>query len=197
MSKLPKRLFACLQYLIILLLAIGSFLVVSILSGERPVQALPEYTTRIGEPCAACHVNPGGGGPRTLRGLLWAARGRPDAVPHLPGVLLAPGVMDGAELYDLACAGCHGLDGEGLFAMGLVERGISKTALHSFIVDGIPLLGMPGFEGQFDEDQLDSLVNYLAGLGSGEIEPRPAGFILPPAYMGCDPLLVDSCEGGR
>jgi mono/diheme cytochrome c family protein len=193
MIKLPRRLLACFQFLFILLLAFGSFLAASIVTGERPVQALPEYTTRSGEPCAACHVNPGGGGPRTLRGLLWSAQGRPDDVPHMPGVLMAPGVIDGSELYDIACAGCHGFDGEGLFAMSLVERGISKPALNTFITYGIPLLGMPGFEGQFSDDQLDALIDYLAGLGSGDIEPRPQSFPLPPALLTCDPLLEETC----
>lgn len=193
MIKPVKRLLACIQILFILLLAFGAFIAASVITGERPAQALPEYTTRSGEPCAACHVNPGGGGPRTLRGLLWSARGRPDDVPHLPGVLLAPGVSDGSELYDVACAGCHGFDGEGLFAMSLVERGISKRALETFVIDGIPMLGMPGFEGQFQEDQLHALVDFLASLGSGEISPRSQGIPLPPASITCDPLLVDTC----
>jgi hypothetical protein len=47
--------------------------------------ALPEYATRTGQQCSTCHVNPAGGGPRTLRGLLWLAQGRPDQVPPLPG----------------------------------------------------------------------------------------------------------------
>ena len=68
----------------------------------------PEYATLTGEGCATCHVSPGGGGPRTLRGLLWAVRGKPAKVPTLPGVLIAPNVTDGAELYDIACAACHG-----------------------------------------------------------------------------------------
>jgi mono/diheme cytochrome c family protein len=111
----------------------------------------------------------------------------------MPGVLMAPGVIDGSELYDIACAGCHGFDGEGLFAMSLVERGISKPALNTFINYGIPLLGMPGFEGQFSDDQLDALIDYLAGLGSGDIEPRPQSFPLPPALLTCDPLLEETC----
>ena len=78
------------------------------LENEQAAHALPEFTERTSEPCAACHVNPGGGGPRTLRGLLWAARGRPDDIPPLPGKLISPDITDGLELYDIACAGCHG-----------------------------------------------------------------------------------------
>lgn len=184
------------QYFFIAVLALAVFLAVSIWTGEQPAQALPEYTTRTGEPCATCHVNPGGGGPRTLRGLLWAARGRPDAVPQLPGLLVAPGVMDGAELYEIACAGCHGYKAEGLFAMGLAGTNISEPAIRSFILQGIPLIGMPAFEGQFDDDQLDVLAGYLAQLASGDIEPPQEAFLLPEAYLLCDPGLNTAC-GGR
>lgn len=62
---------------VIIILGIGS------LSDSNPVHALPEYSTHTGQACGTCHVNPGGGGPRTLRGLLWAAQGRPDVVPML------------------------------------------------------------------------------------------------------------------
>ncbi|MBI4631470.1 MAG: cytochrome c [Chloroflexi bacterium] len=94
-----------------------------------------------------CHVSPGGGGPRTLRGLLWGARGKPDKVPTLPGVLIAPYVNDGAELYDIACAACHGKKAEGLFAIGLVGIDISKVSVRSFIERGITRSGMPSFQG--------------------------------------------------
>ena len=98
-----------LQLLAIAGIAVFIFLAIAALS--NPAHALPEYAKRTGESCATCHVNPGGGGPRTLRGLLWAAKGRPDQVPSLPNVLLAPGVTDGAELYEIACASCRGLYG--------------------------------------------------------------------------------------
>ncbi len=58
------------QYLAIAALALG----VTLWVAAQPVHALPEYAARTGESCATCHVSPGGGGPRTLRGLLWAAR---------------------------------------------------------------------------------------------------------------------------
>ena len=78
------------HYLQLLAIAgIAVFIFLAIASWSNPVHALPEYAKRTGESCATCHVNPGGGGPRTLRGALWAARGKPDQVPSLPGVLLA------------------------------------------------------------------------------------------------------------
>jgi len=153
--------------------------------GVSSVQALPEYAARTGEACAACHVSAGGGGPRTLRGLLWAARGRPDKVPALPNMLIAPRVTDAAELYDIACAGCHGLKGEGLFAIELIGTGIGPGATRTFILDGIPTFGMPGFEGQFTETQLKTLVAYVVGLGNGDIAPPLDKYPLQPGRLKC------------
>jgi mono/diheme cytochrome c family protein len=193
MKDISRTFILLLQCAAVLLLAVVVFVGISILVGAQPVHALPEYTTRTGESCAACHVSPGGGGPRTLRGLLWAARGRPDQVPQLPGVLLAPGVEDGAELYEIACAGCHGVKSEGLFAMGFTGSGISGPAIRSFIVQGIPLLGMPAFEGQFEEHQLNALVEYLAGLAAGRIEPPPDSYPLSPAQFPCQHEAPEIC----
>ena len=43
--------------------------------------ALPEYASQTGEPCASCHISPSGGGPRGPRGQAWVASGKPGAVP--------------------------------------------------------------------------------------------------------------------
>jgi hypothetical protein len=62
---------------------------------------LPEYAARTGQACAVCHVNPAGGGPRTVRGLLWVAQGKPDQVPPLPGSAAeepAATMSDGVEM---------------------------------------------------------------------------------------------------
>ncbi|MEK9164477.1 MAG: cytochrome c [Chloroflexota bacterium] len=183
------------QYFIIALLASITLWLASAWGDPRIAYALPEYATRTGESCATCHVNPGGGGPRTLRGLLWSARGKPDAVPQLPGVLIAPGVSEGAELYDIACAGCHGRKGEGLFAINLAGIGVSERSIRSFVTRGIPRSGMPTFAGQFTESQLDALVTFVAGLASGEIAPPPDSYALPPAQFKCRPGSA-AC-GGR
>ena len=111
------------QFIVILILALGTMFVVGLLVKERPVHALPEYATRTGEPCGACHVNPGGGGPRTMSGLLWSANGNPDEMPAI-NIPIAPDVSDGQELYDIACASCHGLAGEGLFGPAVVGSGL-------------------------------------------------------------------------
>lgn len=47
------------------------------------VEALPEYSTQTGEPCATCHVSPSGGGPRGPRGQAWVASSKPGEVPDL------------------------------------------------------------------------------------------------------------------
>jgi len=182
---------------LILLLAVGSGVLFFELSGgTHPAYALPEYANRTGEPCGTCHVNPGGGGPRTLRGLLWAARGKPDQVPEIPGLMAAPAeITDGAELYDTACAGCHGLQGEGLFAINLAQVGVSKTAIRSFILRGITTSGMPSFENKFTDTQLEALVSFVAGLSTGEITLQDK-YPLPPAEFKCIPVAeADRCGG--
>ncbi|HWQ83474.1 MAG TPA: hypothetical protein VN363_02845 [Anaerolineales bacterium] len=58
----------------------------------RPAQALPEYSSQTGEPCATCHASPSGGGVRTPRGQAWVAQSKPGEVPDLVAALDALGV---------------------------------------------------------------------------------------------------------
>jgi len=174
-----------LQWLGLGTIAVFVFLVTGILTGEQPVHALPEYASRTGESCGVCHVNPGGGGPRTLRGVLWSAQGRPDAVPVFENMLIAPGVNNGLELYDIACAGCHGAAGEGLFGTALVGIGLTESKIRSTIERGRERSGMQPFAGQFTDEQLEALVAYVYGLGSGKIEPPPVSNPLESATTGC------------
>ena len=151
----------------------GVFLLVLIgtLFGKHPAYALPEYAQRTNESCSTCHVNPGGGGPRTMRGLIWAAKGQPDLVPELPGVLLAPGVNDGAELYQIACASCHGIYGEGKVGLRLESGGVQENKIRSTILYGRNISGMPSFDGQFTNEQFEALVTYTVALENGLAEP--------------------------
>lgn len=174
-----------LHYAVLIGLASAVVIALAVYTGSQPVYALPEYAARTGEPCAACHVSAGGGGPRTLRGMLWAARGKPDKLPSLPGMLIAPRITDGQELYQIACSGCHGQKGEGMFAMGLVNTNISQPAVGDIILNGIPKMGMPSFENQFTHDQFESLVTYITGLASGKIAPPPDSYPLAPALLRC------------
>jgi mono/diheme cytochrome c family protein len=196
MNRYFSSLIRIIQILIIVMLATVVYYGITLQTSATPVHALPEYATRTSEPCATCHVNPGGGGPRTLRGSLWAARGRPDEVPIIPGLLLAPGVTSGAELYDIACAGCHGFQGEGLFGMGLVNTGVPKVAIRTFVQQGIVPLGMPAFKGQFTDEQLETLVDFVAGVANSEIE-MDLHYPLPPAALKCVPVAKNIVCGGN
>ncbi|MFQ5410156.1 MAG: c-type cytochrome [Anaerolineales bacterium] len=177
-------------------LAVAVLVVTGLLMGEQTAHALPEFAERTGEPCATCHVNPGGGGPRTLRGMLWSAQGRPDAVPQIENLLIAPGVTEGSELYDQACAGCHGFAGEGLFGRALTDAGLSETKIESTVLRGRERSGMPSFAGQFTDDQLQALVEFVAGISFGRIEPLPDSLPLPAADFVCDPTSnAPRCSG--
>jgi len=185
------------HYLQLLAIAgIALFIFLAISSSSNSVKALPEYSHRTNQSCAVCHVNPGGGGPRTLRGALWAAQGRADEVPALPGVLLAPGVTDGAELYEIACSTCHGMYGEGLFGRVIANTGVKPEKIKSNILRGRLNSGMPSFEGMFTNDQLQMLVDYTSALATGKAEIPPAKYELEPPAFECSPLsLTETCGG--
>ncbi|MEI6289161.1 MAG: cytochrome c [Chloroflexota bacterium] len=190
------------RQLLSLQLVIGILVVVGIFSfimfwGAIPGHALPEYANRTGEPCATCHVSPGGGGPRTLRGLLWASKGKPDKVPDLAGVMAAPGVTDGGELYDIACAACHGHHGEGLFGVELVNTGISADKIRAQILSGKIRSGMPSFDGKFTPDQLTSLTQFVADMASGAATPVPDSYPLEPGRLVCVPSPDNLNCGGN
>jgi hypothetical protein len=79
-----KRLLLFSSLLIVILLTLALI--------NRPTQALPEYSTQTGEPCASCHISPSGGGLRTPRGQAWVGAGRPGFVPDLTESLEMLGV---------------------------------------------------------------------------------------------------------
>jgi len=185
------------HYLQLLAIAgIAVFIFLAIASWSRPVHALPEYAKRTSESCATCHVNPGGGGPRTLRGALWAARGKPDQVPNLPGVLLAPGVTDGAELFEIACSTCHGLNGEGLFGKEIANSGLKDNKIRANILSGRLQSGMPSFEGMFTAAQLQALVDYAVSLANGTAEIPPLEYPLESPAFNCSAQSPSSASTG-
>ncbi len=69
--------------LLLLLTALFVTIVLVLAITGQATQALPEYSTQTGEPCASCHVSPSGGGLRTPRGQAWVGAGKPGAVPDL------------------------------------------------------------------------------------------------------------------
>ncbi|MBI5353136.1 MAG: cytochrome c [Chloroflexi bacterium] len=177
--------------------SIALFIFLAISSSTDSVKALPEYSHRTNEACAVCHVNPGGGGPRTLRGALWAARGKADEVPVLPGVLIAPGLDDGAELYEIACATCHGMYGEGLFGREIANTGLSDNKIRSNILRGRLNSGMPSFEGMFTEAQLKALVDYTVSLANGTAEIPPLTYPLGSPEFKCAAQSASVFCGGN
>lgn len=191
MKQSPARLSKVLLSVVVIVCAFLFFW------GLTPGHALPEYAMRTGEPCATCHVSPGGGGPRTLRGLLWAARGKPDKVPDLPNLLIAPGISNGDELYESGCSACHGKNGEGLFGVALINSGLPEGKIRTQILNGSARSGMPSFEGKFTSDQLDALVAYVAGIASGTIPPAPDSYPLEPGHLTCMPAAPNSTCGGN
>lgn len=166
------------------------FLMLSILAvavivfgAAAPAQALPEYTERTGEPCSTCHINPAGGGPRTLRGLLWVSKGMPDQVPEVP-LVVKPGTPEevGKQLYKQLCGGCHGAAGEGVWAVGLTVEPLRASRVRDRISAGVGM--MPAFGKRLSAEQLDAVVAYVMYLNAGKESPeRPT--LLPPVKWGC------------
>jgi mono/diheme cytochrome c family protein len=194
MKAIPIKL---IQWAVLAIIVVVTILAVGIITGESKAHSFPEYATRTNEDCSACHVNPGGGGPRTLTGLLWTAKGRPDAVPRLENLLIAPGVDDGVELYDIACEACHGASGEGLFGLALTSSGFPDDKIRSAILRGRERSGMPSFAEQFTDQQLDNLVEYVTGISSGEIEPAPLSYPLDQGQLSCTSQLFSEPCGGN
>jgi mono/diheme cytochrome c family protein len=170
-----------------------------------PAHALPEYGTRTGQQCSTCHVNPAGGGPRTLRGLLWLAQDRPDQVPALPGSEEEEGeaALDGATLYEkLECSRCHGPTGEGDVGPALNQADLPTPELIDIIRNGTGI--MKGYRPDvMSDEEMDAVIPYVQAIGRGEIQASIIlqKRLLPPAQLRCgtDPstLLVRTDCGGN
>lgn len=157
--------------------------------------ALPEYATRTGQQCATCHVNPAGGGPRTLRGLLWLAQDRPDQVPPLPGSEVEEGeaALDGAALFEnFECSRCHGPTGEGDIGPALNQAELPTAELAAIIRNGTGI--MKGYRPDvMSDEEIDTLIPYLQAIGRGEIQASVIlqKRLLPPAQLTCGAGLSD------
>ena len=77
---------------LVLFFALFVTMVLTLVLTSQPTQALPEYSTQTGEPCATCHISPSGGGLRTPRGQAWVGTGKPGTVPDLTESLEILGV---------------------------------------------------------------------------------------------------------
>jgi mono/diheme cytochrome c family protein len=173
----------------------------ALIFGQRPTHALPDYAARTGEPCATCHINPAGGGPRNQRGLLWVAAGKPDKVPELPGKKkAAPGAVSGADIYkNEGCSGCHGASGEGLIGPPLNQNVIAAETITSAVRAGKG--AMPAFPpDKLSDEDLKVLIDYVQSLPSGgaegaaptQVGPQP----LPAAKFICSDNKQPAAEIG-
>jgi mono/diheme cytochrome c family protein len=131
-----------------------------------------------------------------MRGLLWIADGRPDQVRAFEGILLLPDVNDPQVLYDRACAACHGSKGEGGAAAVLLNFDFSESLIRRKILQGAPNFGMPNFQGQFTEEQLAALAQYVSDLTSGRLVP-PDSYPLSPGKLGCSARDIQPGCGGN
>jgi len=169
-------------------IGLGVLVGVLVFAAREPVHALPEYAVRTGQPCATCHVNPAGGGPRTLRGLLWVAQGKPDLVPPLPGGEEKPAAaLDGQALFEkFACSGCHGPSGEGGVGPALNQTGLSADEFIQVTRNGQG--AMMSFKPDVMSDaELEAIIQYVQALGRGEVQTGPVleKRALPPAQLTC------------
>jgi ubiquinol-cytochrome c reductase cytochrome c subunit len=119
--------------------------------------------------------------PLTLAAGLAAGRGTEPVAAPKPG---APQVVDtdalGATLYEQSCASCHAPDGAGTeYGPSLLEVGAAAVDFQ-LSTGRMPFAGQPGQQAKrkpvaFSQEQIDSLVEYVVGLGGTE----PAGPPIP------------------
>ncbi len=180
-------------------IALGALVGLVVFAARPPAQALPEYATRTGQPCATCHVNPAGGGPRTLRGSLWVAQGKPDEVPPLPGGEEQPATgLDGRALFDkFACAGCHGANGEGGVGPAINRGELPADEIAQVVRKGRGAM-MAYSSDVMSDEELEAIIGYMQALGQGEGE---AGLVLerrqlPPAGLGCRAAWLTPVQRG-
>jgi mono/diheme cytochrome c family protein len=156
-------------------IGLGVFAGMLVFAAWPSAHALPEYAARTGQPCATCHANPAGGGPRTMRGLLWVAEGKPDEVPQLPGSEPSSGetALDGRALFDqFFCSGCHGQSGGGAVGPALTQTEWPAEEVRGVIRNGQG--AMKGFPPDtMSEAQLAAIVEFVQALGRGEVQAGP------------------------
>jgi mono/diheme cytochrome c family protein len=185
------------------LISLGVLVGMLFFIARSPAHALPEYATRTGQQCATCHVNPGGGGPRTLRGLLWLAEGRPDQVPPLPGSEEEVGAaaMSGAALFEkFECSRCHGPFGEGDIGPALNQGELPAADLIDIIRNGTGI--MKGYRPDvMSDEEMAAVIQQVQAIGRGEVQPSLIleKRLLPPVQLTCgagEPALLPRPDCG-
>ena len=83
------------------------------------------------------------------------------------GTTLAPGEVDGAQVFSNRCASCHGSDGGG--GLGPQLSGGRAVARFPDIADQIKVItdgrgGMPGFGSRLSEAEIAAVAEYTRSL---------------------------------
>jgi len=181
-AKLPPRPALSALLLLVCAAAVGS-----------PAWALPRYAALYGQRCALCHVNPTGGGMRTLYASQFlvpeeiAARGWPDSLETgVPSPELTPNVTIGTDLRTLAYQAEQGtgstfaMQGDlyldlqlGPAAFAYLEQGLSTSGEIFGVIGGLPLTGylkagrfVPDFGWRFADHQMFNRRYALDDAGS-------------------------------
>jgi cytochrome c oxidase cbb3-type subunit 3 len=103
-------------------------------------------------------------------------------------------------LYAQNCAGCHGADGTGGAARGLVDAVYLATAddrvVRDVVARGVPQTAMPAFAetagGALSDDQIDAIVQALRSRGA---DAGQSGALHPPPYAAVTP--GEAVRGGE
>jgi putative copper export protein/mono/diheme cytochrome c family protein len=133
----------------------------------------------------------------------------PTSFYHSPTGFAAASIAEGAALYPVHCAACHGSEGrgDGPLAAGLPVPPADLTAEHLWghsdgelfwwLARGIEApeggLAMPGFESVLDEDERWGLIDFIRARNEG-IRRAAAGAWSPPIRA---PEISASCTDGK
>ncbi len=110
----------------------------------------------------------------------------------------AASIVEGAALYQLHCAACHGRTGAGdgparpALPRPPADLRAPHTAQHTagdlfwWISAGIPAARMPAFGGVLNEDQRWHLINFVRALGSGQAAQRLGPGLAAPELIAPD-----------
>ena len=110
----------------------------------------------------------------------------------------AASIVEGAALYQMHCAACHGPTGAGdgparpALPRPPADLRAAHTAQHTagdifwWITTGIPAARMPAFGSLLDEDQRWHLINFVRALGSVEAARRLGPGLAPPRLVAPD-----------
>jgi len=77
----------------------------------------------------------------------------------------------GAQIYMTLCAQCHGSRGDGVGSPSLTDPDFQKMTdqdIYTMIAKGVPNTSMTGWDEILASDQINSLVQYIRAMGSGE-----------------------------